>query len=97
MPLDLNDSKGRKLGRILTKMGVVSRERVHEALEVQKTRRKLLGELLVELGYCNKRDVDEALAAQAGLGFVDLNMGELPAEVVESRPAETVPAYQVVP
>lgn len=97
MPLDLNDSKGRKLGRILTKMGVVSRERVHEALEVQKTRRKLLGELLVELGYCNKRDVDEALAAQAGLGFVDLNMGELPAEVVESLPAETVQSYQVVP
>jgi len=97
VPLDLNDSKGRKLGRILTKMGVVSRERVHEALEVQKTRRKLLGELLVELGYCNKRDVDEALAAQAGLGFVDLNMGELPAEVVESLPAETVQSYQVVP
>ncbi len=97
MPLDLNDSKGRKLGRILTKMGVVSRERVHEALEVQKTRRKLLGELLVELGYCNKRDVDEALAAQAGLGFVDLATGELPPEVVESLPAETVQSYQVVP
>jgi len=97
VPLDLNDSKGRKLGRILTKMGVVSRERVHEALEVQKTRRKLLGELLVELGYCNKRDVDEALAAQAGLGFVDLATGELPPEVVESLPAETVQSYQVVP
>lgn len=97
MSIDLVESKGRKLGRILTKMGRVTRERVHEALEIQKTRKLPIGQLLVELGYCKQRDVDEALAAQAGLAWVDLTGYEIPGEAREALPAETVQAYQVVP
>jgi hypothetical protein len=36
MGIDPAELKGRKIGRVLTKLGKVSRERVHEALEVQK-------------------------------------------------------------
>ncbi|MBC7834615.1 MAG: Flp pilus assembly complex ATPase component TadA [Phycisphaerales bacterium] len=89
--------KGRKLGRVLTKLGKVSRERVHEALAIQKTRKVPIGQLLVELGYCNLRDIAEALAAQAGMAFVSLANKELPDEVREAIPSQNVQAYQVVP
>jgi type IV pilus assembly protein PilB len=89
--------KGRKLGRALTKMGKVTREQVHEALSIQKTRKVPIGQLLVELGYCTERDVAEALAGQAGMAYIDLEGAELPEEAVEALPAETVQAYQVVP
>jgi type IV pilus assembly protein PilB len=89
--------KGLKLGRVLTKLGKVTRERVHEALAVQKTRKAPLGKLLVELGYCTERDVQEAIAAQAGMGFVSLAGKELAAEVRDAIPAETAKMYQVVP
>ncbi len=94
---DPSELKGRKLGRVLTKMGSVTREQVHEALGIQKTRRVPIGQLLVELGYCSQKDVDAALAGQAGMAYVDLSQLELADEVRDAIPAENVRAYQVIP
>jgi type IV pilus assembly protein PilB len=90
--------KNRKLGRVLTKMGKVTREQVQEAIDIQKTKKAKIGEILVELGYVSKTDVLEALAGQQGIAFYDLSEVEsLDAAVVDSIPAETAQAYQVVP
>ena len=96
-PVDASELKGRKLGRVLTKLGKVTREKVHEALAVQKTRKVPIGQLLIELGYCTARDIQEALAGQAGMQFVSLSGVELGDEVRDSIAAETAQAYQVVP
>jgi len=95
--IDPSELKGRKLGRVLTKLGKASREQVHEALAVQKTRKIQIGQLLVELGHCTQRDVLEALAGQAGMAYTDLTKLELADEVRDSLAAETVQTYQVVP
>ena len=97
MPVDPTELKGRKIGRVLTKLGKVTREQVHEALAIQKTRAVPIGQLLVELGYCKSTDVQEALAGQAGMGFINLAGRELSDEIREAVAAETVKAYQVVP
>ena len=98
MPVDIaQELKGRKLGRVLTKLGKVTREQVHEALAVQKTKKAPIGQLLVELGYCNPRDINAALAGQAGMGYVDLSAMTLDPEVLKVLPAENVQTYQVVP
>ncbi len=95
--MDPAEFKGRKLGRVLTKMGKVSREQVHEALEVQKTTKKRIGEVLVELGYCTTKDIAAALAGQAGMSYMDLTGMDIPEAVRAVIPAENVQAYQVVP
>jgi type IV pilus assembly protein PilB len=95
--VDPAELKGRKLGRVLTKMGKVSREQVHEALEIQKTRKVPIGQLLIELGHCAPRDIAAALAGQAGMAYVDLGEMEIPENVRETIPADNVHAYQVVP
>ncbi|MEZ6242934.1 MAG: ATPase, T2SS/T4P/T4SS family [Phycisphaerales bacterium] len=92
-----SELKGRKLGRVLTKMGKVTREQVHEALAVQKTRKAPIGQLLVELGYCTQSDVDAALAGQAGMEYVDLTGIELDEDTVGAIPAENAQAYSVIP
>ncbi len=92
-----SELKGRKLGRVLTKMGKVTREQVHEALSVQKTRKAPIGQLLVELGYCTAQDVDAALAGQAGMEYVDLAGIELDEETIAAIPSENAQAYSVVP
>ncbi|MDX9911135.1 MAG: ATPase, T2SS/T4P/T4SS family [Phycisphaerales bacterium] len=97
MSIDPAELKGRKLGRVLTKMGKVSREQVHEALEVQKTRKVPIGQLLVELGYCSQQDVSAALAGQAGLSFVDLSKVQIPDAAIGAIPAENARTYQIVP
>src|ERR1043165_7602799 len=78
-------------------MGKVSREQVHEALEIQKTRKVPIGQLLVELGYCTQKDVAAALAGQAGMVYMDIASLELSDAVKGTIPAENVHAYQVVP
>ncbi len=97
MAIEPAELKGRRLGRVLTKMGKVTREQVYEALKIQKERKAPIGKLLTELGYVVERDVQEALAGQAGMRFVDLADLELDEETIASLPAETVKAYQVVP
>lgn len=94
---ELNEMKGRKLGRVLTKLGHATRERIHEALAIQKTRKVPIGQLLVELGYCTPPQINEGLAAQAGLGYMDLAAFEMPGDVKDVLPAQTVQAYQCVP
>ncbi len=97
MAIDPAELKGRKLGRVLTKLGKVSREQVHEGLAIQKNRKAPIGQILVELGYCTQRDVAAALAGQAGMAYVDLSGLELPDPVKDSMAADNVQAYQVVP
>ncbi len=95
--IDPAELKGRKLGRVLTKLGHVTREQVHEALAIQKTRRVPIGQLLIELGYCSERDVSEGLAGQAGMAYVDLSKMEIPEEALAAIPSENAQTYQVVP
>ncbi|HMN39532.1 MAG TPA: ATPase, T2SS/T4P/T4SS family [Phycisphaerales bacterium] len=102
MPVDPAELKGRKIGRVLTKLGKVTREQVHEALAIQQTRRSSsgkvqIGQILIELGYCTTRDISEAVAGQAGMAYTDLSSFTMPDDVRDSLAAETVQSYQIVP
>jgi type IV pilus assembly protein PilB len=97
MAIDLAELKGRKLGRVLTKLGKVSREQVHTALEVQKTKKAPVGQLLIELGFCTANDIAEGLAGQAGMAFMDLKAFNLPDTLKDVIPSENVRQYEVVP
>jgi len=94
---DISELKGRRLGRILTKMGKVTREQVHEALQLQSQRRAPIGQLLIELGYVTDEDINHALAAQQGMDTLDLDTFEIPESVLRMLTAETAQAYQVLP
>ncbi|MCH8152539.1 MAG: Flp pilus assembly complex ATPase component TadA [Planctomycetes bacterium] len=89
--------KGRRLGRVLTKLRKVTRDQVHEALQLQKTRKEPIGQLLVSLGYISDSDVLVAVAGQAGMRMVDLGEIEIPDAAIEALPTEMASTYQVVP
>ncbi len=96
-PVDPTELKGRRLGRVLTKLKKVTREQVQEALQLQKTRKEPIGQLLVGLGYITDTDVLEALAGQAGMRMVELKVEAIPNSVIEALPAETANTYQIIP
>jgi len=96
--LDPSELKGRRLGRILTKLNKVTREQVHEALQLQKTRKEPIGKLLVSLGYVTESDVMEALAGQGGMRYIpQIKDDQIADEVIDALPAETAQTYQIVP
>ncbi len=97
MPIDPTELKGRKIGRVLTKLGKCSREQVHEALNIQKTRKAKVGEILVELGHCSTTDIAEAIAGQAGMAYLDLKGFEASEAARDAIPSENVRMYEVIP
>ena len=103
MPIDPSELKKRRIGRVLTKLGKVTREQVHEALAKQQSevaggaKKRPLGQIMIEMGMVKERDVQEALAGQAGMLFVDLDKIEIDDATIAALPAETAMAYGVVP
>ncbi|MBU0637949.1 MAG: Flp pilus assembly complex ATPase component TadA [Planctomycetes bacterium] len=89
--------KGRPLGRILIKMGKVTRVQVSEALELQKKKRGPLGQLLIEMGYVEEADVHRALAAQVGMESITLGVIDIDQSVIDLIPAQMAQAYHIVP
>ncbi|MBU3729066.1 MAG: pilus assembly protein PilB [Phycisphaerales bacterium] len=89
--------KGRRLGRVLTKMGKVTREQVHAALSKQPSLKKKLGEVLVEMGLVTPRDIAVAVAGQAGMRFVEVSINSISEDVLAAIPPETANTYQIVP
>ena len=91
--------RSRTLGRILIKMGVLTRERVHECLKIQKQRHGSIqiGQIFLELGLIDENQLQMALAAQRGMEYVKLGEIDIPLDVVEKVPAQMAKTYHIVP
>jgi type IV pilus assembly protein PilB len=91
--------RGRPLGRILMKMGVLSRDKVHECLSIQKQRGGgiRIGDIFLELGLVDETQLQVALAAKRGMEYVKIEGLEIPADVIEKVPAQTATSYHIIP
>ena len=91
--------RGRTIGRILIKMGLLTREKVHHCLAVQKKRggKILIGQIFLELGLVTDKRLNEALAAQRGMEYIELADMEIDDKVIKLVPAQMANAYRVVP
>ncbi|MEN6428212.1 MAG: ATPase, T2SS/T4P/T4SS family [Phycisphaerales bacterium] len=91
--------RGRPIGRILMKMGLLSREKVHECLEVQKKRGGgiRLGQIFQELGLVDEARLQIALAAQRGIEYISIDGLDIPTDVIEKVPAQMAKTYHLLP
>ena len=91
--------RGRPLGRILMKMGILSRDKVHECLNIQKQRGGgvRIGDIFIELGLVDETQLQVALAAKRGMEFVSIDGLDIAADVIEKIPAQTATTYHIVP
>ena len=98
-PVPVEELKQRRFGRVLTKMGKVTRDDVQVAITAQQTthKGKKLGQILLESGKITEQDIEIALAGQFGFEYIDLSALELPPEVVSAIQPATANSYKVVP
>ncbi|MFB0524201.1 MAG: hypothetical protein ACETVZ_01585 [Phycisphaerae bacterium] len=91
--------RGRPLGRILMKMGILSREKVHECLRIQNQRHGNVqtGQILLELGLIDEDQLQVALAAQRGMEYVSIDGLDIPIDIIEKVPAQMAKTYHIVP
>jgi len=91
--------RGRTLGRILIKMGAVSREQVHECLKLQSQRQEKvqIGQIFLELGLIDEGQLRRALAAQRGMEYINIENVDIPREVIQKVPAQMAKTYRILP
>jgi type IV pilus assembly protein PilB len=80
-------------------MGVLTRDKVHECLKIQKQRgnNQKLGQILIELELITKEDLGIALAGQRGMEFVSIDADNIPSEVIAYVPAQMARTYRIIP
>jgi len=63
----------KKLGNLLIDAGIISREQLEQALQLQKNTGKKVGEVLVEQGLVQEKEIVEVLEFQLGIPHMDLD------------------------
>jgi type IV pilus assembly protein PilB len=93
----IDQLQGRPIGRVLTKMGRVTREQIVEALTFQKSKGGALGRILIDLGYIKENDLNTALAAQRGYEWISLDGAKVDPAAIAAVPGQIATTNKVLP
>lgn len=87
----------RKLGELLVETGLLSPEKLTEALQIQKDSGKRLGRILIDMSLISEEEMAFALAMQLKIPYVDLSSMEISGKIVETIPEEVCQKSSCVP
>ena len=87
----------KKLGDLLVEAGLITREQLQEALEVQKQDNERLGTILVKLGYLTEEEITSFLSKQYGIPAVNLEHFEISEDVIKRIPSDIARKYMLIP
>src|SRR3989442_112705 len=85
-----------KLGEMLIKAGLLTPQKLQEALEYQKTNGGKLGLNLVKLGLVKEEDITRVLSQQYGVPAINLIQVEVDDAAVKLIPNEEAPVVRLV-
>jgi type IV pilus assembly protein PilB len=88
---------GDRLGEILLREGLVTREQLAQALTEQKSSKHRLGYVLVKLGLVQELEITKVLARQYRMPAVDLTRFEVDPKIIKLVPAEMAIKSVVLP
>jgi type IV pilus assembly protein PilB len=86
-----------RLGDILIKEGLITREQLAQALTEQKASKHRLGYVLVKLGLVQELEITKLLARQYRMPAVDLSRFEVDPKLVKLIPADLASKHVVLP
>lgn len=86
-----------RIGDLLLKENLITKEQLDKALETQRQTGGKLGSTLVRLGYISEEDITSVLSRQYGYPSINLSLFEIDPAVIKILPPETAMKYQVVP
>lgn len=86
-----------RIGEILRKNGVVSRDQIRIALIEQKKRNEHLGRILVRLGFATEAIIRDVLGGALGQQSTDLSIVVPDSEAIKRIPKEMARRYRLLP
>jgi type IV pilus assembly protein PilB len=88
---------GDRLGEILLREGLVTRDQLAQALAEQKNSKHRLGYVLVKLGLVQELEITKVLARQYRMPAVDLTRFEVDPKIIKLVPADMATKSVVLP
>ena len=86
-----------RLGDLLVREGLVSKEQLDQALTEQKNTGARLGYCLVKLGFVQETEITKMLARQYRMPAVDLSRFEVDPKIVKLVPTDVAVKHMVLP
>ena len=88
---------GDRLGDLLMKEGLITKDQLEKALQEQKANGTRLGYNLVKLGFIQETEITKMLARQFRMPAVDLSRFEVDPKIVKMIPADIALKHLVLP
>ena len=86
-----------RLGDMLVKAALITREQLNQALQQQQTGGGRIGGNLVKLGFISEDDITSFLSRQYGVPSINLSHFDIDATVIKLIPSEIAQKHQVIP
>ena len=90
-------ASGERIGELLIREGLITREALDKALQEQKNTGMRVGYNLVKLGFIDEVDLTRMLARQYRMPAVDLSNFEVDARIAKLIPSELAQRHLVLP
>jgi len=85
------------LGELLIDLGIISKDNVDKALEIQEKKGGLIGEILVEMGCAKEEDIAQVLTVQYGFPYLPLANYDISPDVIKLIPVKIAREYLLIP
>jgi type IV pilus assembly protein PilB len=90
-------NRPKRLGDILVAKGLLTEERIGEAIDLQKKTSRRMGQIIIDKGWVSELDVLGALSEQLSVPFVRLRAGIYDLDIVGLLKTNTVRRLQILP
>jgi type IV pilus assembly protein PilB len=86
-----------KLGELLLKKKLVSKEQLNTAIEYQKSLGGKIGNIVVKLGFISDEQLTRELAHHYGMEVTDLANQILPVDLLKAVPRQIIEKHELIP
>jgi len=86
-----------RIGDLLFQNGIINKQQLDQALDIQKKKKKKLGEILIDLGYLSSKNLMWMLSEQADIAFVELKPEMLDSDLINTFPEKTLHKDCIIP
>lgn len=85
-----------RLGEILVQQNLLTADQLTKSLDEQKRTGRKLGRVFVDSGYVTERQISEAIARQLRVPFIDLNLYNIKADLVQKLPEAQARRFRAI-
>src|SRR5262245_15513673 len=86
-----------KLGELLLRNKLITKDQLDKALDLQKTNNSKLGYNLVKMGFVSDEEIATCLSKQFGISAINLVHFEIEQPVLDLVPVEVARKYDLIP